>query len=448
MKYFWFNRTGRFITIFFVSLVICAIASVAFINNRCQLEYAQMEKVTMTRANKLNSVLTKLLYKSHTLAAFVQQSDGEIVNFEGLAATIVDDPSIRNVLLAPKGVVRYVYPQEGNESVAGLDYFSEGAGNKEAILAGNTKRLVLGGPFQLVQGGEALVGRMPVYVTRGSEKQFWGIASVTLNYPQALDGAELDDLQSQGFAYEIWRVNPDTHKRQTIAKSPWSSSEKANYVEYPMEILNAQWYFRLSPLRSWYQFPETWAFIFFGLLFSLLIGALGLYNFDLSVMKRELEQLSLYDVLTGVANRRSCFRLLHQLIELQASSFILCYLDLNQFKEINDCYGHNFGDTVLRYFVKVAGLCLNPHQHVLFRVGGDEFIIIFKDMSKCEQADAILEKISKALNGYEIPVQDGAQIQLTVSKGCAAFPGDGNTADELIAVADHKMYEDKRLFRP
>lgn len=93
--------------------------------------------------------------------------------FLQVEATIMYDLAIRNVIIAPDGVVSNVYPLEGNEKVIGLDYFSDKEGNIEAMLAKETGQLVLGEPFNLVQGGQALVGRLPVYV---GKKTFLGFS--------------------------------------------------------------------------------------------------------------------------------------------------------------------------------------------------------------------------------------------------------------------------------
>lgn len=93
--------------------------------------------------------------RQEILSALVIQSDGEVKDFESVAATIVDDPAIRNVILAPAGIVSHVYPLKGNERVLGLNYFLEGEGNREAVMAKKFGQLVLGGLFNLVQGGQA-----------------------------------------------------------------------------------------------------------------------------------------------------------------------------------------------------------------------------------------------------------------------------------------------------
>lgn len=81
------------------------------------------------------------------------QHNGKVENFEKVASTLVDDPAILNVLVAPGGVVSDVYPRKGNEAVLGLNFFARGAGNQEAVEARDAGQLILGGPFPLVQGG-------------------------------------------------------------------------------------------------------------------------------------------------------------------------------------------------------------------------------------------------------------------------------------------------------
>lgn len=143
----------------------------------------------LNQSNKITNVLSKLLYKTQSLASLIIQNNGEIINFGKTATAMVDDSVILNVLLAPAGIVQEVYPREGNEAVLGVEFFSEGAGNREAVHAQKTEQMVLGGPFPLVQGEEAQVRRLPIYLDDGKGgKRFSGLVSVTLKFPQALDG--------------------------------------------------------------------------------------------------------------------------------------------------------------------------------------------------------------------------------------------------------------------
>lgn len=434
------KKWSRFFIIFMTSIIICLMIGASMVNNKQKLEQVQMERLVLTKSNKLNEVLSKLLYKTQTLSVLVVQNEGEIEDFEGVAAAIVDDPSIKNILIAPNGVVSHVYPLEGNEAVIGFDYFAEGAGNKEAVLAKENGQLILGGPFELVQGGQALVGRLPVYLEDGRhQNRFWGIVSVTLNYPQALNGAELATLEDMGFAYELWRISPDTGERQVIAASSAGYSADARYVERPVTIFNAEWYFRIAPIREWYQYVEAWLSIFLGLFLSLLLGFLYLNNYDLKRVRKELQNLSEKDTLTGVLNRRGLFQIMERLMNDWEDGFSLSYLDLNKFKGINDSYGHNAGDRILQSFTYV----LQKHAQetdIIARIGGDEFILIFRDK---ERAAQYFEKVRAALQEPVI-LGRGKSIQISFSLGQANYPEDGITIDELIAKADEAMYDAKR----
>lgn len=437
----WLGRLANFLVGFVLALLLCLSITGLYSANRIALEKVKMEQLAMNKANKVNNTLTDLLYKVEILSALVVQNDGEVRDFNHIAATISDNPSMRNVLLAPDGVVEYVYPMKNNEAVIGLDFFSEKAGNKEAILAKQTGQLVLGGPFELVQGGQALVGRMPVYV--GEDEHFWGIASVTLDYPQALDEAELDMLANDGFIYEMWRINPDTNEKQIIASSKdISERHTKRYVEYPMTVLNAQWYFRLFPIKAWYQLPESWLFMLAGFAISVLIGVMFLHNYDLKLMKKRLEKISYTDPLTSIMNRRAAFIELEKLMHNEKEPFVFCYIDMDRFKYINDEYGHAAGDYVLKVFADTLEENLSCDKHIYARIGGDEFIVIFKNTDDCDLVKELLLNIQaefKRKTNQSVDSQDN----ISFSHGCAVFPIDGTTTDKLMAIADSQMYSFK-----
>lgn len=431
-----------FISVFLISFSACSAATAFYIDTRSRLEHIEMEQLAASKATRVSSVLTELLYKTQVLAAFVQQNNGDIENFENIASIVVDSPSIRNVILAPNGIVEFVYPIEENESVLGLNYFSESEGNKEAVLARNTGKLVMGGPFNLIQGGQAIVGRLPVYLKSNDVNSFWGIVSITLRYPQALEQAELEQLQNRGFAYELWRISPDTGSHQIIAQSSYEYNKNSRFVEHPITILNAEWYFRLSPIRSWWQFPETWICLLAGAFLSGLAGFLVLKNYDLNVIKKNLELINCKDSLTGIYNRTGIFNILQELT-LSNQKFILAYLDLNKFKSVNDSLGHSCGDKVLKHFAEFFSSRLDENVHVFARIGGDEFILIYKNEYSIERVRRLLEDISEALLNEDLTYQN-QKVELTYSAGFARFPEDGRSVDKLLSIADINMYNEKQ----
>ena len=158
--------------------------------------------------------------KTRVLEAYLIQTDGDYSDFGRVAHVLLREAYVRNVLFAPDGIVAGVYPLEGNEAVIGLNMYDDGAGNLEARAAIEKKELYIAGPFELIQGGLGIAGRLPVFLTDAAgSSYFWGIVSVTLDFPQALAGNSLDRINEQGFACQIWRINPDDGQKQVILES-------------------------------------------------------------------------------------------------------------------------------------------------------------------------------------------------------------------------------------
>lgn len=434
--------SGRSVLAFFLALSFCLGLSSLAVHHKSNLEKTNMERVIAEKSIKISDVISRLLYKTQALSALVIQSNGVVRDFERMAASIVDDPAILNILIAPDGVVSQVYPPGGNEKVLGYNLLGEGAGNKEAIMALHKGQLVLGGPFNLVQGGQALVGRLPVWTYwPGGARVFWGLVSVTLKYPEALREAGLDSLEREGFAYEIWRTNPDDGRRQIIAHSGYPYSGDVLFVEKHIPILNADWYFRILPVHAWYERYETWMLVAISLGMSLMFAFIVQNNCNLTVIKFELEDMVLSDPLTGLLNRKGLFREMERLIA-RGGHFQAHYLDLNYFKQINDVYGHSVGDHLLVRFAEGVRRHLGPGQ-ILARISGDEFMLLEEGAPEPEGGDALWDKIEREFATPALHEQ-GSDILLTFSRGTAVFPDDGDNIDDLIIYADKNMYKQKR----
>lgn len=429
---------------FWATIALCCVVLAVIISSKAHLDRLLMEQLIMEKSAKLTEIISKLLYKTEALSALVIQSDGKVNNFERVAATLLDDPAISNVLIAPAGVVTHVYPIRGNEGVLGFDFFKKGAGNKEAAIAKETGQLVFGGPFFLVQGGQALVGRLPVYMTNPKgEKVFWGLVSVTLKYPQALDGAGLALLEKQGYAYEIWRINPDSGERQIIASSDYEYNKSALFIEKRMEILNATWFFRISPVKIWYQYPETWVMLFVGFFISCLVAFVMQNNHELKLLQGQLERIAQSDPLTGIANRRHFMDTAPVYMQQAARNKQRCFIimfDVDHFKQVNDTYGHAAGDEILKVIAARVKRTIRPYD-LFARYGGEEFIIFVTDVDK-KAAENLTERIRMSI--CESPfICNGTAMQMSASFGLAQASPTASL-DEIIRQADNALYEAKK----
>ena len=171
------------------------------------------------------------------------------------------------------------------------------------------------------------------------------------------------------------------------------------------------------------------------------------YINDIQEMKdaeEKIRQMVVHDGLTGLANRsllESHTRTEIAHAERNQSSFCLLFLDMDNFKYINDRFGHGIGDRLLQEFGKRLTVTLRKSDFVA-RVGGDEFVILLRGIHHPERIIAIAEKIITALSEpYQI---DGKVMKSSASIGAAIYPEHGLDLIALERSADHAMYDSKR----
>jgi diguanylate cyclase (GGDEF)-like protein len=168
-----------------------------------------------------------------------------------------------------------------------------------------------------------------------------------------------------------------------------------------------------------------------------------------SIVFERTQEDSLTDALTSLPNRRSLFlHLSRELVraERQKSEVALIVMDVDDFKSINDSYGHHVGDHALRKVAEVLQASLRSYD-VCVRYAGDEFIVVLVECSR-EAVEAKRQELQQRVAEIEFEVAPGGlTIRLGASAGAAVFPHDGATFEELMANADQQMYRDKAARR-
>ncbi len=155
--------------------------------------------------------------------------------------------------------------------------------------------------------------------------------------------------------------------------------------------------------------------------------------------REKLLHISRHDTLSKLPNRKYFYEELRNRIHCKKDLTIL-YMDLNGFKAINDNYGHEVGDQVLVETSKRLSNCFR-NEDFIARVGGDEFIGIISNSNSEDIANKISARIRDI---FTYPYRSVKQnIQLTIAIGMAQYPKDSNKIEELLAVADKGMYENK-----
>jgi diguanylate cyclase (GGDEF)-like protein len=151
-----------------------------------------------------------------------------------------------------------------------------------------------------------------------------------------------------------------------------------------------------------------------------------------------------HDQLTGLANRSLVHKRLEEALERAQASHrqaALLYLDLDDFKYINDTYTHRVGDAYLLEVAQRFRACLRGCD-TLGRIGGDEFIAVLTDLGDAETAHSIAERLVHAMD--EPFVVEGHAIRGSVSIGLAFYPSSAGSAIGIMQLADHAMYAAKR----
>jgi diguanylate cyclase (GGDEF)-like protein len=178
-------------------------------------------------------------------------------------------------------------------------------------------------------------------------------------------------------------------------------------------------------------------------------GAVIVFH-DVSVARAigiEMSHLAQHDTLTDLPNRILLRDRLHQAIALANRNGTLVgvlFLDLDKFKEINDSFGHAFGDRVLQSVVNRLLSCIRASD-TISRLGGDEFVILLSEIKQTGDAGVKAGKILAAIN--KPLLIDSHKVHITASVGVAIYPNDSKDPEDLIKKADDAMYQAKEQGR-
>lgn len=152
----------------------------------------------------------------------------------------------------------------------------------------------------------------------------------------------------------------------------------------------------------------------------------------------EIEQQAKLDSLTGLYNRHSLYSYFERLEKDQKGT--LMFLDLNGFKQVNDTFGHEVGDMVLKELARRIRMVLQ-HTDMAVRLGGDEFVINFIDLFEPEEIEKKVTELLQQTRNWNVL---GNRLNLSLSVGIVLYPQDGSDIKSLLRYADYAMYRAKR----
>lgn len=238
--------------IVFVLVALAASGVVALLEQRrTQNAQTEAQLTTADKAHQIEHVINQTLSATYALGALVRQGGGKITDFQTVATGMLKNyPGAASLQLVPGGVLGDVVPLAGNEATIGHNLFADPKRNDGAARARDTGQLSLAGPFELIQGGIGAVGRLPIYLPRGSNgaMEFWGFTAVLIRFPDAL-ADQLPQLEERGFNYELSRTDPYTNEKQVIMASSGATLVKP--VQHGLYVPDSVWVLSVAPMGGW-----------------------------------------------------------------------------------------------------------------------------------------------------------------------------------------------------
>lgn len=335
---------------------------------------------------------------------------------------------IRNVGIIEDTTIIWNYPPENNSLAIGTD-LSKIEGQKDMILKVKNEGIsIMQGPVQLVQGGIGFIIRLPLI----REKVYFGQISIVF------DGDEfynyLSDLEEQFKVY--LRINTETDIVYS-RKYEYDSRD----LKFNLSNDFFAWDIYVQPSDGWSQGTFWFTLIPFSIIvFSVWIGFkfYSLYM-DTAYNKHNAN----HDSLTGLYNRHYLYKYsdgLFKIAKINQYNIGIIVIDIDHFKLINDTYGHKSGDEILINFANKMKLELRAGQEI-FRIGGDEFVIILENITDKALLDSIALRFKETIKNYSI--LEDPKLSINISIGTSMFPTDGANLDVLYNIADERMYTDK-----
>ena len=429
------NHNKKLMLPVLVFLVGCMVLTVVLYHSY-RSNYKQVRNVTVlnatTYAERLQNDMNRGVAITDTLEEMAISENGKIDNFQKVARNLMSD-YIQSIQIAPDGVVTDIYPETGNE--AGKIDLIHDESRGEICRYGRDKNIVtMQGPFDLKQGGQGIAIRNPVYLEGADGSPvFWGFTIVIIRVPEIFTES-IQSLTKFGYDYSLIKtVSPLSDDTEIVSSS---GNIMKNPITFEFEFGGCLFDFEVMPADGWSHGWNVFPQLFLGICVILLLTGLTVGILVIERHRDTLKKMAITDPLTGLLNRKGFDEQLKKV--MQGDLHIHCVgiqMDIDDFKFINDMYGHVVGDAALKSLAQDMQSYFNDNS-ILCRNGGDEFSVILVDTTEEEARKKIehftLQPRHITYNGEEHPFY--------ISLGYAEYPKDCEDVSELIRCADMALY--------
>lgn len=388
----------------------------------------------MTYTDRIMADLKSGMAITDSLEQIVISGDGRCDKFYQVAKNL-SNPSIESIQLAPAGYVSYIYP-EASSDLSRIEQLDEEAQGEYARYAKKNDVTSLQGPYDLKDGSQGIVARNPIFLEKHGRKVFWGFAIVIIRVPDIFSDS-LRSLDFFGYQYRLLKT-----------ASPWDPtyiefyrSEKAlvDPISHWFSLGGDLWELQIMPDSAWAASSLSQVVLWTGFAILAQLAGLTYAVIRLEERRKYLRFLSETDKLTGIYNRSGFDdQLDHHLRRHADQPCIVAELDIDNFKFINDLYGHPTGDRALQTLAASLRRFF-ASDVVIGRNGGDEFCLLLPG----ETRESVAEKFRSFCAVPKTFVHDDELHAFTISMGYAEYPTQTSTREGLMRYADAALYEVK-----
>ena len=418
-------------------LGICLVGLIVYKidSHETEQQHIKAQLNATTYGERIKNEITNGIAITDTLKQVLISENGKISQFDTIAENIMSDV-IESIQLAPDGNVTDIYPSEGTEA-SKIDLLQDKDCSKISCYARDNHVIITQGPFDLKRGGCGIAVRNPVYLKdENNQEYFWGFTIVILRVPDIFSDA-ISALSDFGYEYRLSKTD-----------APWSDTYKVVYqsddqlthtVSYGFTIGEENWTLEVAPESGW---RDLRLLIIVGGMFTtvvLLFSGLTRVWLVSKENKNKFQILAHTDSLTDIYNRYGFDELAERMITKNPKThFVAALLDIDDFKFINDIYGHVYGDRALKSLTD-SMKAFFPKNTLLGRNGGDEFCILLPDHTYKEAGELLLQftKLPKTFSCK------GKEYPFFISLGYAEYPTFASSRSQLMRCADAALYEIK-----
>ncbi|WP_286301728.1 diguanylate cyclase [Vibrio apostichopi] len=407
--------------------------------------YSEAKKQLSIIRSRIEAAIVSDMYILNNFSTLVTiNPDSDMKSWDKIAQNIIRDGyHIRLIGLAEDDILNFVYPMEGNEQILGIDYRDHPTQWESVEIARNIGNTFIAGPFDLFQGGQALITRTPIFRDPPFNQDYWGVSSAVIDLDELYEDVGIGKIENK---YELairganssGKEGPIFHGEQHVFTNAFATEQ----VNFPY----GGWFLALSGNEHvlmdvpWYRIQIV-RLVGYTIMLVLAIAFMTIYR-----LYRIADSRSMHDELTMLPNRRYFMYSLKQAFKVtqkqRARTFAVVNIDLDGFKAINDTFGHAAGDQVLIECAKRIKSELRVSDLVA-RIGGDEFLVLLPRIIDEQHASSIVAKLRRAICTTPV-VYEAHSIYLRISVGWIIHNNNYDDVDALLKAADEKMYEQKR----